>query len=175
MRVFELVCLGLLFLFCFNAFASDEVEFAGEVVLTGIIAVSSGSILYMKDKNGAVQYAEGALSNLGLTYGLKNIIDKKRPNGDDGSFPSAHTSVAFQNAVFVHKRYGLKKAIPLYVGASFVGYSRIESNQHYVEDVFAGAGLGALCSIYFTKKKNDISINPVLESKFYGILVNFKW
>jgi hypothetical protein len=30
-------------------------------------------------------------------------------------------------ASFIHERYGLKYAIPAYVAASFVGYSRVES------------------------------------------------
>ncbi|UOD35686.1 phosphatase PAP2 family protein [Deferribacteraceae bacterium V6Fe1] len=177
MKLFKLFAFGLLINIFISSycFALDDVELAGDIVLAGLVGATSGSIVYMKDKDGAVQYGESALSNLGLTYGLKTTIDKKRPNGKKGSFPSAHTSVAFQNAVFVHKRYGLKKAIPLYLGASFVGFSRVESKQHYVEDVLAGAGLGALCSMYFTKPTNVISVVPVVESKFYGVFVNLKW
>jgi len=69
-------------------------------------------------------------------------VDKKRPTGSNQSFPSGHTSAVFQGAAFIHKRYGLKQAAAAYIGATFVGYSRVESDKHFTEDVIAGAALG---------------------------------
>ena len=54
-------------------------------------------------------------------------------------------------AAFIHKRYGWKYSIPVYVGATFVGYSRVQADKHFVEDVIAGATVGIFSSFYFTK------------------------
>jgi len=115
------------------------------------------------------------LTNAGLTYGLKLITDKERPNGDKYSFPSGHTSISFQSAAFMHKRYGFKKSIPLYAAASFVGYSRVESDNHYVEDVIAGAAIGIVSSFYFTEPYKGVVVTPIVGKNFYGIQIGKQW
>ena len=108
---------------------------------------------------------------------LKFTINKERPNGEgDDSFPSMHTSAAFQGATFIHKRYGLKYSIPAYVGAGFVAYSRIESDQHDATDVLAGAALGIASSLYLTKSYGEqLHIATDLAPDYYGLSVHYEF
>ena len=72
------------------------------------------------------------------------------------------------------KRYGLKKSIIPYIGASFVGYSRVYAKRHYIEDVFAGAILGILNSFYFTDAYNcSISLLPKKNTFSFSLNYNF--
>ena len=129
----------------------------------------------MDDSEGRMQFYKSFAANLVVTYGLKYTVDKKRPNGADNSFPSGHTSATFQGASFIHRRYGLRYAIPAYVGASFVGYSRVESDNHYVEDVIAGAVIGMASSFYFTHPYTGATLSAFAENGVYGIRMQKNW
>ena len=97
-------------------------------------------------------------------------IDKERPNnGNNDSFPSGHTSTAFQGAAFIQKRYGWKYGAPAYVAASFVGYSRVEADKHHLEDVIAGAAIGILSSYYFTTPYKGVVIAPIANNGVLGL------
>ncbi len=66
--------------------------------------------------------------------------------------PDLVTSVAFDSAAFVQKRYGWEFGIPAYLLAGYVGYTRIEANKHDFVDVLAGAAIGVGMSYLFTKR-----------------------
>jgi membrane-associated phospholipid phosphatase len=157
-----------------STFAMDT-EQAGDILQIVIPSVAYGTTLYLGDKEGQNQFYKSFGTNLGVTYGLKYGVNKKRPNGGKHSFPSGHTSAAFQGASFIHKRYGLKYAVPAYVGAAFVGYSRVDSNAHYTSDVIAGAVIGSLSSFYFTTKYNGFEIKPIAMNSGYGIGIKTTW
>lgn len=76
------------------------------------------------------------------TYGLKYSINAKRPNGGGQSFPSGHSAAAFMGAEFIRKDCGLAWGIPAYLAAGWVGYTRVESHNHYWRDVLGGAAVG---------------------------------
>lgn len=77
-----------------------------------------------------------------VTYGLKYSVNEQRPNGGSHSFPSGHTSAAFAGAEFMRKEFGWGWGTPAYAAASFVGWSRVASGNHWSRDVFAGALIG---------------------------------
>ncbi len=79
-----------------------------------------------------------------VTYGLKYSVDARRPNGGTHSFPSGHTSASFLGAEFLRKEYGPWYGAPAYLAASYVGWTRQQSRNHYTRDVFAGAAVGIL-------------------------------
>jgi len=128
------------------------------------------------DRQGQIQFLKSLATNAVLTRGLKATVDKRRPDGDCcDSFPSGHTSFAFMGASFLHKRYGRKYAIPVYAAASFVAYSRVVSDRHYVEDVVAGAAIGYLSSYFFTTKYEGVTVSPVAGDNFVGITFSKVW
>ena len=165
----------LIFLFIFSLYAKDLTTKVGDLVQIIIPSVAYGSTLYLKDKSGEIEFYKSFATNEIITYGLKYSINKKRPNGGEHSFPSGHTSASFQGATFIHKRYGLKYAIPAYIGASFVGYSRIKAKVHYPIDVVTGALIGSMSSCYFTTKYKKVEIKPIIDVSNYGIEIIKKW
>lgn len=123
-----------------------------------------------QDKAGEQQFLKSFFFNLILTYALKILINKDRPQNGSWSFPSGHTSASFQAAAFFQKRYGCKYGLIAYLGAGFVGFSRIHTKKHYFEDVLAGACIGVFSAYLFTTKyivikkdKNSISLNYSLK------------
>jgi len=165
------ICTGVLSP-CSVAASKDKIEQAGDIMQILIPATAYGTTFYLDDTEGRTQFYKSFFTNLGVTYGLKYSIDKKRPNGGSHSFPSGHTSAAFQGAAFIHKRYGWKYSIPAYIGAAFVGYSRVESDNHYIEDVLAGAAIGTISSFYFTTPYKGVTIAPVADRGYYGLALN---
>tara|TARA_Y100000590_G_scaffold430632_1_gene544452 strand:+ start:2406 stop:2972 length:567 start_codon:yes stop_codon:yes gene_type:complete len=131
---------------------TENVERAGDILQLIIPGIGLGStILFENNRDGLKQFCKSLVATGIITKSLKTITQKRRPNGSCcTSFPSGHTSAAFMGAGFIHKRFGWKYSIPAYIGATFVGYSRVEANKHYVEDVIVGATIGVLSSFYFT-------------------------
>ena len=172
----RLILIGLLLCGCPPIAAADSVESSGSVVRTLIPSVAYGLTFYFKDSDGRSQFYLSFLTNYAATYALKESISKQRPNGaDDEAFPSGHTSVAFQGAAFIHRRYGLKYAVPAYVAASYVAWTRVESDNHDVVDVVAGAALGIGCSFLFTKPYHGFVAAPLVDNGFYGITISRNW
>lgn len=159
------------------AAASNGVETSGDVLLGLIPTVAFGSTVYMKDCDGRMQFLKGFLANQAVTQGLKYTIHKDRPDdSDDHSFPSGHTSTTFQAAAFIHKRYGWEYSIPAYLGAAFTGYSRVDADKHYVEDVLAGAVIGTISSFYFTEPyKKGVTMTPVASRDYLGITLTARF
>ena len=139
---------------------TETVEKAGDVLQLLIPGIGLGSTIFFEDnRDGLKQFCKSIVATGIITQGLKTITQKRRPNGTCcASFPSGHTSAAFMGAGFIHKRFGWKYSIPAYIGATFVGYSRVEANKHYVEDVIAGAAIGILSSLYFTTPYKGVVI-----------------
>jgi len=124
------------------------------------IAICAGVGLFGGEK--ARQSAKLALTADGvsaiITYGMKNIVNRDRPEGpterSNSSFPSGHATGAFALATVFAHQYP-KIAVPCYLGATCIGLSRIYLGRHYPSDVLAGAVVGfatAKAVIYFQEK-----------------------
>ena len=167
--------LFMLLAFTSQAKAASDIEIAGDVLQILIPSIAYGTTLYLDDTEGESQMYQSFFTNLGITYTLKVSINRTRPNGGDYSFPSGHTSAAFQGAAFIHARYGWIYAIPAYIGASFVGYSRVYANKHFPSDVWAGAIIGTLSSFYFATPYKGVNIQPTANNSEYGLQVSASW
>lgn len=75
----------------------------------------------------------------------KRAVGEKRPDSDArNSFPSGHTATAFMGAELVRKEYGCTAGVCAYTLAAGVAVMRLYNNRHWLNDVFAGAGMGIL-------------------------------
>jgi hypothetical protein len=174
-----------------------EVERAGDYMQVGIPLVALGLTYLLGDDERAAD-SSGALTDsrtspvpqwpqmngsarhdlmlaIGrtelATYSLKYSIDEQRPNGGGQSFPSGHTSISFAGAEFIRKQYGWGWGIPSYAAASYVGWSRVETHNHWTLDVLAGAAIGIFSNhdaLDFTLPWGQLSINPSLVSAGAG-------
>ena len=104
-----------------------------------------------------------------IIYSLKYLINEPRPylvldnvhllcyKGNEPSFPSGHTTLAFTLATSL-LFYSKKIGILLLIWAIFVAYSRVYVGVHYPFDVFAGIAIGIVCgyliNIDISKLKN---------------------
>ncbi|NJY61764.1 phosphatase PAP2 family protein [Salinimicrobium sp. CDJ15-81-2] len=130
---------------------NEDTKRSGDIILVALPASTALSTIVLKDKKGFWQFTKSFATNLAITGGLKYAIDKRRPEDGGGqAFPSGHTSITFQSASFVHRRYGFKYAIPAYALAGWTGYSRINATKHDGWDVLAGAVVGIGSSFIFT-------------------------
>lgn len=97
------------------------------------------------------------------TEALKLTVDEQRPDGGDHSFPSGHTSIAFTGAEFIRKECAWWWGVPAYGIATFVGYSRVRSREHYTHDVLAGALIGILSNHDFRElhtRHGTLNVGP---------------
>lgn len=171
-----LICFLALLLVTLPAQANGDTEKAGDIMLAVIPAVAYGMTFKFDDNDGRKQFYKLFLSTAAVSYGLKKTVRRKRPNGKDESFPSGHTSLTFSSATFMQKRYGWKYGLPAYAAASFVGWSRVESDNHHVEDVLAGALIGTLSAYYFTTPfTENIHISAVAGDRTYGLMIQGRW
>jgi membrane-associated phospholipid phosphatase len=158
-----------------EARASGGIEPAGDVLLIVLPATAVGLTIGYKDGKGALQFGESEALTLGVTYGLKYTVNETRPNGGKHSFPSGHTSISFSAAEFMRGRYGWEYGIPAYATAVFVAYSRVESRQHHIQDVIAGAGIGILSSYLFTTPYKGWHVQAEADGKYYGMKLSHDW
>ncbi len=157
--------------------STNQIENAGTAVQILIPAIALGTTIVHEDgHDGTVQFFKSLAASQITTEVLKNVTHERRPNGGCcKSFPSGHTSAAFMGASFIHKRYGLRYAIPAYLGATFVGYSRVQAKKHYTHDVLAGAAIGTLSSFYFTKPYKGFTVSPMAEKGGLGLSLGKEW
>lgn len=117
----------------------------------------------------AAYFAGGYILSAIITHGTKRIVQRDRPfvtysfiekrdAGGSYSFPSGHTSSAFQSATALSILYPKWYVIvPSYLWATSVGWARMYQGVHYPSDVFIGAvvGAGSAWVAYKVRKRID--------------------
>lgn len=130
------------------------------------------------------------ITNTAITYGLKKITNEGRPNGDEESFPSGHTSNAFVMATVLFYEFKDSNRWIAYSGFAFAtttGVLRVMNNKHWVSDVLVGAGIGMLVTdlVYrieplknwqpFENKKLRAMVSPSYQDEALGLYLNVQF
>jgi membrane-associated phospholipid phosphatase len=127
-----------------------------------------------KDKK-AQQIAIGGIINVGInglsTYIIKQAVNRDRPAVTypfltplepriKYSFPSGHTSNAFNTAMYYSLKY--KKwyyVVPAFTMAGITAYSRMHIGVHYPTDVVGGATVGIISAFISDRVNNYLQHN----------------
>ena len=172
MKTFLVIVLSILLFITANpTLAKSNLEKSGDIIHLLLPATALGATLFIEDDyTGSWQLIKTGVVSRVAVEGLKFAVDKDRPDdsGDD-SFPSGHTADSFAAATFMQQRYGWKWGGPAYLAATFVGYSRVQSDKHYAVDVLAGAAIGIISGLYFTEPYSGITISPTAGGGHYGL------
>jgi membrane-associated phospholipid phosphatase len=149
--------------------ARDAVESSGDIGRIVLPAVALATTFWQDDRAARPYfYRSFAVTMLG-TYGLKATVDKQRPDGsDDDAFPSGHAAVAFHSAAFLHRRYG-RPVWWAYALAAYVGWTRIDADEHDTADALAGAALGAAAGWWGVEPRAGLVLAPRLDRDVVGL------
>ncbi|MFQ5535095.1 MAG: phosphatase PAP2 family protein [Sphingomonadales bacterium] len=159
-----------------TALAGDTVEDAGSATRIALPVVASAVALVNGDTEGFWQHAFSITVTTGITLGLKEAIDSERPNlRNNNSFPSGHTSQAFASASFLDHRYGWQYGLPAYVAATYVAFSRVNSDEHRIRDVAAGALLAWGVSHFFVDPHQRVSVEGEVTPNRALLRLRMKW
>ena len=99
-----------------------------------------------------------------VTHGTKAIVRRDRPTGECCSFPSGHAASAFAAASVLERHLGYRGSWPFFLGAMYVGASRLVDNRHFLSDVMMGAAVGTASGWTVVGSKqggNEYSVQPV--------------
>lgn len=132
-----------------------------DVMRIGLPVAAAAITLAKDDGEGFQQLAYSMALSAGSTELLKRAVNSKRPDGSNHGFPSGHVSLAFTAATYVHQRYSLEMALPMYALATATAYQRVHTHNHYAKDVVGGAAVGVVSALMFTgrfSKRSSASI-----------------
>lgn len=154
-------------------------EGTGDVLQIALPLGAGMATLIKGDYRGTKQLAFSYATAMAITYSLKYVVAKRRPEGRNqyDAFPSGHTTSAFSGASFIQRRYGWKYGWAAYVLASVVAVSRVEGPDgfHDYWDVLAGAVVGISSTYLFTTKYDDPPIDISFASGKGRYLLTFRY
>jgi len=183
-RMFALVVSSFFLFVSLPAHAENEdITEAGDYLQIILPAIAGVSTLFAGnpeggwvDREGLYQFTKSLTASLATMGVGKEISKKLRPDASDrASHPSGHTTAAFAGAGFIDQRYGHGWGIPALLAAGFVGYSRVQSYNHFMDDVTAGASIGLLYNWLFVTPQSEsgnVSVLPLVVDGGYGLSLN---
>lgn len=133
--------------------------------------------LNKQDRQGAWALVKSLGLSATSTLALNSIIDEDAPNGSsDHAFPSGHAAIAFGSAAFIQRRYGWRPGIPAYLVAAYVGWLRVETDDHDTADIIGGAAVGIISSYLLTKRfDDDVRVSAWSDGKSTGLQIQVRW
>jgi len=162
-------------------------------VLSTLATPGGDDALSYLDAKGRALLVRAAASEVRsqTTSRLKRGVGRPRPDDtDDLSFPSGHTSAAFNHAAWTAMaleempidedvRTGMQWTA--YAAAVVTGWARIEGGRHYPSDVLAGAALGNFTARFFQHAflgpadpdAPQISVSSDGDTLFFGLRWSF--
>ena len=155
----------------------EKIIEAGDWLQILLPVTALGVTVAKKDWVGTKELTYTTLVSLGSTYVIKYTVSRARPDENEAtSFPSGHTASAFIGPSFVHRRYGWKYSVPLYLLAGFVGFSRVYADRHWSGDVMAGATISMVSALIFTTPYSDsIDVSAISIDGKPGMALQVKW
>jgi membrane-associated phospholipid phosphatase len=121
----------------------------------------------------AVDVLRAQALSLGVTYGLKYIVGRERPDqSSEDSFPSGHTAQTFASAAVLARYFDLPNAIPAFGVATYIALSRLNQNRHFLSDVTFGAGIGIAVGWSVSRGRSNWNIAPALSRSGRGVRVS---
>jgi membrane-associated phospholipid phosphatase len=145
----------------------------------GILLLTSCRTTNDRFKAMSFDLSQGFVIDALITTGLKYSTQRMRPDeSNNRSFPSGHASSSTMAAT-VLAHYYPKTAIPAYLVAGFVGFSRIEKNKHWLSDVVGGATQGYIVGSTVTRHKTPFKVGrlqwtPMVSRTGFGALASIR-
>ena len=155
-----------------NAEEDSDLTKFGDIMQIALPALGLGATYIYDDREGRKQWLYTGVTAIGTTTVLKGVYAKMRPNFSESrtSFPSGHTTGAFFGAAFLDQRYGKWWGIPSYTAAAITAYSRIQSDNHFVDDTLMGASVGLMSSwLWTTPYEGKIALIPAYVDNGFGV------
>lgn len=165
-------------------------DYGGQLIPNVLYAAGA---YWLGNTDNAMMMVKSTLYSGMVTSVLKFSIQEERPNGSNKhSFPSGHSTTAFAFASTVAQLHEWYYGAAAYAFASFVGYSRINDNMHYLHDVVAGATIGMVYGVGVTeinkkflysrgKKKEPrdsykaLNIAPIIDKDLVGLFARYEF
>jgi len=152
------------------AWLGDAGNFYGSPVTQLALSGAIFGVGHLKESENARQTGYQMFRALGYTYVavglLKVVVDRTRPNGEQYSFPSGHTSGPCATAPILMKHYGWRAGVPAYLLGVAAGMGRMKDYKHYLSDVVAGAALGLSVGVAVSESGHEaqparVSLEPL--------------
>lgn len=156
--------------------AKTTVEKSGTAITAALPILAGALSLSIGDTEGFLRLGLSSTTSLGIALGLKQIIHSERPNGrNNKSFPSGHAVVAFSSASYLDHRYGWKFGLPSYLLATYVAWTRVNSKQHHIRDVAAGALMSWGISHVFVVPYRGVALGGVYTGDKALLRLHIRW
>ncbi len=150
--------------------AKTTIETSGDIGAIALPAIAWGISQWRDDSEGQTQLYWSLAGTVMSTELLKLSIHERRPDGSDNqSFPSLHTSVAFTAAAYMQQRYDWQTAVPFYLAASYVGWTRVDAKKHYSKDVLAGALIGYVNARFLVEPIHGVNVAAYADGDSFGV------
>lgn len=127
----------------------SKVADAGKKIMPAAASLVS---LLKKDWLGAVYVQVIAEGLYAINHPLEKKINKKRPCGCNGAFPSGHMIMYSSSASFLHYRYGWQYGLPAYLIMLGFSYDRVRCKAHTWGDMIGTAAIVNLITYIITPR-----------------------
>lgn len=154
-------------------------DWMGQLIPNALYMAGMGIAGYKGDPEGyrrAIGMFKATAYSTSVATVLKYTVREPRPIDHNwrNSFPSGHTTSAFAFSGYVMAEHEYWLGIPALILSTFIGYSRINDNMHWLHDVTAGATIGwvygwGISRLQQKQKKDAAFIAPILDSKTAGL------
>lgn len=143
---------------------------AGNVVYLGAGVVLPALTDHANGTHHSLRVIDSVVTSVTASEILKLAVHERRPSPShsNDSFPSGHTTAAFALASNLSIYYP-RQAPFWYVGATAIGWSRLELREHHWQDVLAGAALGYWTGTVEGRSRHGLLLGPVYSAAGVGL------